>query len=597
MPDAALASAIKVEVDGQPLAADVEPSLVRVVVDDHLLLPDTFELTLQETPDVAIATSAHLRVGAVVKVSTSALGEPTPSLLIHGEVTALEGVYREGKAPLLVARGYDHSHRLSRGRKSATFQNAKYSDVARDIASKVGLQVGRIDDSGSVHDHLGQAGQTDWEFLRSLAREVGFEVAVVEGKLDFRRAAEASGAPEAGDLDAQNPLQLVFGQDLLEFRPRITSSGQVSRVEVRGWDTVAKQAIIATALAGTTAAQLPDGPGSLADRFGSPVLTMESAHQDQGSADRAAAALAEKVGSAFAEASGIARGNPKLKAGAAVNVSQVAAPFAGRYTLSHTRHTYDPRDGYRTQFIVSGRQDRSLMGLIAGGASGGGAAAGGGGRGGGGGGGGGGSSAKGVAVAIVTGTDDPAGLGRVKLSFPWLSADYESHWARVAAPGNGSSRGTVWIPEVNDEVLVAFEGGDSQHPIVIGGLWNGVDTPPPIEMKDGKLQGRKFVSRDGNEIYLWDKPDNSSLGMKTKGDEVVLHVSRTDKELNGNSQGKIVLTATSDIEITATGKVKISGDGGVEITSSAQAKLSGSAGVEVSTSGIAKVSGSQVQLG
>ena len=52
MPDAALASAIKVEIDGQPLAGDVEPALVRVVVDDHLLLPDTFELTLQETPDV-----------------------------------------------------------------------------------------------------------------------------------------------------------------------------------------------------------------------------------------------------------------------------------------------------------------------------------------------------------------------------------------------------------------------------------------------------------------------------------------------------------------------------------------------------------------
>jgi phage protein D/phage baseplate assembly protein gpV len=597
MPDAALASAIKVDVDGQPLAADVEPALVRVVVDDHLLLPDTFELTLQETPDATICDKARLRVGAVVKISTSALGEATPSLLIHGEVTALEGVYREGKAPLLVARGYDHSHRLSRGRKSATFANAKYSDVARDIASKVGLQVGRIDDSGSVHDHLGQAGQTDWDFLRNLAREVGFEVAVAEGKLDFRRPAEAANAPDAGDLDAQNPLQLVFGQDLLEFRPRITSSGQVSRVEVRGWDTVAKQAIIATAQAGTTAAQLPDGPGSLAERFGSPVLTMESAHQDQGSADRAAAALAEKVGSAFAEASGIARGNPKLKAGAAVNVSQVAAPFAGRYTLSHTRHSYDPRDGYRTHFIVSGRQDRSLMGLIAGASGGNGASAGGGGRGGGGGGGGGGSAAKGVAVAIVTDIDDPQMAGRVKLKFPWLAADYVSDWARVAAPGNGVDRGMVWTPEVNDEVLVAFEGGDSQHPFVLGGLWNGADKPPTITVKDGQLERRAFVSRDGNEIYMADKQGDSSLGMKSKGDEVVLHLSGTDQKIEGTSKGKIVLTATGDIEIKATGKVKLSGAGGVEISSDAQAKLSGSAGVEVSTSGVAKVSGSQVQLG
>ncbi len=594
MPDAALASAIKVEVDGQPLDAAVETALLRVVVDDHLHVPDTFEITFQETADMTVAETARLRVGSVVKVSTSAMGDGTPSLLVNGEVTALEGVYREGKAPLLVARGYDHAHRLSRGRGSATFQNVKYSDVARTIASQVGLECGTIDDSGQVHEHVGQTGQTDWEFLRRLAREVGFEVAVVEGKLEFRRPREAADAPEGGDFSSTDPLQLVFGQDLLEFRPRVTSSGQVSSVEVRGWDPATKQAIVGTAQAGTTAARLADDPGSLAGRFGSPVLVVEGGYPSQAAADRAAGALAEQVGSAFAEASGIARGNPRVKAGAAVSVSQVAAPFAGRYTLTHTRHTYDPQDGYRTHFVVSGRQDRSLMGLVAG------AMAGGGGGGGGSGGGSGGSgsgAAAGVVVGIVTDNDDPQQQGRVRLRFPSLSADYESHWARVAAPGNGASRGMVWIPEVNDEVLVAFEGGDRQRPFVVGGLWNGSDTPPPIAVANGKLDRRALVSREGSELYMSDKADDTSLGLQTNGQEVVLHLSRTDKEINGTSQGKIVLTATSDIEIKATGKVKISGDGGVEITSSAQAKLTGSAGVEVGTSGIAKVSGSQVQLG
>jgi phage protein D/phage baseplate assembly protein gpV len=591
VPDAELSSAIKVEVDGRPLDGAAETALIRVVVDDHLHLPDTFELTFQETADMTVAETARLRVGSAVKVSTSALGDGTTSLLISGEVTALEGVYREGKAPLLVARGYDHAHRLSRGRSSATFQNVTYSDIARTIASQVGLPAGTIDESGRVHEHVGQTGQTDWEFLKSLSREVGFEVAVVEGKLEFRRPAEAAAAPEGGDFGSSDPLQLVFGQDLLEFRPRVTSSGQVSRVEVRGWDPATKQAIVGTAQAGTAAAQLPDGPGSLAERFGSPVLIVEGRHPSQGEADRAAEALAERVGSAFAEASGIARGNPRVKAGAAVSVSQVAAPFAGRYTLTHTRHTYDQQNGYRTHFIVSGRQDRSLMGLVAG------AAAGAGGTGGGGGAGAGSGASAGVVVGIVTDNDDPERQGRVKLRFPSLSADYESHWARVAAPGNGASRGMVWIPEVNDEVLVAFEGGDRQRPFVVGGLWNGSDTPPPIEVDNGKLNGRHLVSRDGNQVYLWDKPGNSSVGMKTAGDEVVLLLSRTDRELSGTSDGKIVLTATSDIEINATGTVRISGDRGVEITSSTQTKLSGTAGVELGTSGIAKISGSQVQLG
>ena len=594
MPDAALASAIKVEVDGQALEGEAETALLHIVVDDHLHLPDTFELTFQETPDMAIAEKAHLRIGCAVKVSTSALGDGAPGLLISGEVTACEGVYREGRAPLFVARGYDHAHRLSRGRKSATFQNVKYSDIARTIASQVGLQAGTIDDSGRVHDHVGQAGQTDWEFLKGLAREVGFEVAVVEGKLEFRQPREAAEAPGSGDFQSTNPLQLVFGQELLDFRPRVTSSGQVTRVEVRGWDPVAKQAIVGTAQAGTVAAQLPDDPAGLAGRFGSPVLVVEGSHQSQATADRAAAALAEQVGSAFAEASGVARGNPGLRAGAAVSVSHVAAPFAGRYTITHTRHTYDQVDGYRTHFIVSGRQDRSLMGLVAG------AAAGASSNGTGGSGSGSASSpasSAGVVVGIVTDNNDPESQGRVKLRFPALSADYESFWARVAAPGNGASRGMVWIPEVNDEVLVAFENGDRQRPFVVGGLWNGSDAPPTIEVDNGKLNGRKLVSRDGNEVFMWDKPSNSTLGMSTAGSEVILLLNRLEKELSGTSDGKIVLTATSDIEINATGKVKISGDGGVEIASSAQASLSGQAGVEVSTSGVAKVRGSQVTLG
>jgi len=594
VPDAALASAIKVEVDGQPLDAAAETALLRVVVDDHLHLPDTFEITFQETADMTVVAAARVRVGCAVKVSTSAMGDGTPSLLVSGEVTALEGVYREGKAPLLVVRGYDHAHRLSRGCTSATFQNVKYSDVARTIAAQVGLACGTIDDSGQVHEHVGKTGQTDWEFLKGLAREVGFEVAVVEGKLEFRQPREAADAPEGGDFSSTDPLQLVFGQDLLEFRPRVTSSGQVSSVEVRGWDPATKQAIVGTAKARTTAARLADDPGGLAGRFGSPVLVVEGGYPSQAEADRAAGALAEQVGSAFAEASGIARGNPRVKAGVAVSVSHVAAPFAGRYTLTHTRHTYDPQDGYRTHFVVSGRQDRSLMGLIAGAAAG---SAGGGGGGGGGAGGAGSGVSSGVVVGIVTDNDDPLHEGRVRLRFPSLSADYESHWARVAAPGNGASRGTVWIPEVNDEVLVAFESGDRQRPFVLGGLWNGMDKPPTIAVANGKLDRRALVSREGSELYMSDKAGDTSLGLQTKGQEVVLHLSGTDKEITGTSKGKIVLTATSDIEINATGKVRISGDGGVEITSSAQAKLTGTAGVEVGTSGVAKVSGSQVQLG
>ncbi len=82
----------------------------------------------------------------------------------------------------------------------------------------------------------------------------------------------------------------------------------------------------------------------------------------------------------------------------------------------------------------------------------------------------------GVVIAQVSDTQDPEKAGRVKLTFPWLSADYVSDWARTVQLGAGKDRGWTVLPEVGDEVLVAFEQGDFSRPTVLGGLYNGVDT-------------------------------------------------------------------------------------------------------------------------
>lgn len=583
MPDAAVASAFRIEIDGQPLSSALESSVVHVVVDDHLHLPDTFVITFQESPEMNAAEQARVRIGSRVKISATALGDPSPAPLISGEVTALEGEYRESKAPVLLVRGYDASHRLMRGRISAVHADKKYSDIAGDIAGRTGLERGQIDDSRSVHPFVHQAAQTDWDFLRGLAREIGFEVAVRDGKLDFRNPPEAGAAPEAGDLASTDPLQLVFGQELLEFRPRITAGGQVGQVTVKGWDISAKRDLSAQEPGATTGAELPDSPASLAAAFGSPGhVTGDRPRHTQAEVDAAAKAVAEQIGSAFAEAAGIARGNPKIKAGAAVNVSLVANPFAGRYTLTHTRHVYETRTGYRTYFEISGRQERSLLGLAGGGGSGESVAT---------------PGLGGVQVGIVTDNADPQNLGRVRVRLPYAGVDFVADWARVAAPGNGASRGFVWIPEVDDEVLVAFHHGSVREPYVLGGLWNGADAPPAVEVDGGKLNGRKMVSRDGNEVFFWDKPQNSTLGLATKDQEVIALLNRLEKEFTVSSDGKIILTAQGDIEINATGKVTISGTAGVELSSSASAKVSGDAQLSLESGGVTSVKGSQVSLG
>jgi uncharacterized protein involved in type VI secretion and phage assembly len=113
----------------------------------------------------------------------------------------------------------------------------------------------------------------------------------------------------------------------------------------------------------------------------------------------------------------------------------------------------------------------------------------------------------GVAVGVVTNNQDPQGLGRVKIKFPWLSDGTESDWTKVVAFMAGNNRGAVFLPEVNDEVLVAFEHGDVNFPYVLGGLWNSRD-PPPEKNQDGKNNVRKLRSRSGHEIVFCD--DESS---------------------------------------------------------------------------------------
>lgn len=113
---------------------------------------------------------------------------------------------------------------------------------------------------------------------------------------------------------------------------------------------------------------------------------------------------------------------------------------------------------------------------------------------------------EGVVLGIVTNNQDPENVGRVKVMFPWLESSDESYWARVATLMAGNDRGTFFLPEVEDEVIVAFDHGDINHPYVIGTLWNGVDTPPETN-ENGKNNIRKIKSRSGHEIIFDDNDE------------------------------------------------------------------------------------------
>jgi uncharacterized protein involved in type VI secretion and phage assembly len=174
----------------------------------------------------------------------------------------------------------------------------------------------------------------------------------------------------------------------------------------------------------------------------------------------------------------------------------------------------------------------------------------------------------GVVIGVVSKNKDEDGLNRVKVTFPWLSQDEESHWARVATFMAGEKRGALFLPEVGDEVLVAFEHGDVNRPFVIGVLWNGADKPP-LTNSDGKNNKRLIQSRSGHRIILDDTDGNEKIEIKDKTEKnaIVWDTASntitisTDKDICLKApQGKIVLDA-QEVSIKSSAKTDIEASG------------------------------------
>src|SRR5262245_43482921 len=147
---------------GLPLNPLVAGYVVNVVVDQHLLLPDMFEITFLE--DGNVLPASMITIGTPITISAGAADSMTGETLIEGEVTSIEGEY-EGKVYLTIVRGYEKAHRLQRARRTRSFTNMTDGDIVQRVASEAQIPTGTIEDPGVTHEYLAQLNQTDWEFL------------------------------------------------------------------------------------------------------------------------------------------------------------------------------------------------------------------------------------------------------------------------------------------------------------------------------------------------------------------------------------------------------------------------------------------------
>ena len=562
-----IAAEFGIKIGGKKILPDFLNAIFEVEVEQSIHLPSVFTIrvhlgaTGQSPFDVIDGLMKdYLSQGSEVEISQHFRGRDKH--IMTGEINSVSldlSSTVPGSSLSATIQGYDKSHRLHRGRKTRTFLQSTYSEAVKKVVGEAGLNVA-VDSTSGSQNYIIQHNETDWDFVSRIASRLGYELYFDDGKLHFKKPGEGN----------PRKVKLVWERDLVQFRVRASTAFQNSEVTVLGWDPIKKARIVGTAAKGNGSPKTGEsrsGADQAKSAFGSSkVVMVDMPMSDQEEAKSIAQSLADTMAGDFVTAEGVTFGNPDLAAGVTAEITGIGERFSGEYHVTSTTHLFNRTEGYSTSFVVSGRSPHTLLDLVESGASPRQTVPG------------------GVVVGEVTNIKDPDGLSRVKVKFPWLSDDLESDWARMSAPGAGPNRGFQWLPEVNDEVLVAFEHGDIHRPYILGGLWNDKDKPPSATSElvaSNKTKLRGLTSREGLNLMISDESGGRSIKIAAPDDESKIEIRCDEKVVEILSNGDITITGTrgkifvegQDIEIKSSTNLKLNAGGNIELTAGANLDL------------------------
>jgi phage protein D/phage baseplate assembly protein gpV len=537
-----LAAAMAITIDGQPLGDHGPMHTNEVRVESHAELAGTFRIECWDDHSLKLIDDPPFAIGADVKIDMGFFGGMTE--VITGVVAVVQPSFPQSRPPGLTVIGYDRSHPLRHGTRFRQFHGLNDSGIAGQVAQLHQLRPQTDGTSLPARDAVSHLG-TDWQLLQTLAVRNGFEVKVEGNTLHFRK-------PQA------NPpaITLTWGQDLYNFSPRITASALPQQVRVRDYDDVQAQPVVAvehfTGLSGDykhDAARVPSGIAPAVTPLGE-WLARGPSTPTVVEADRLAGSILNELAEGLISGSGQCVGNPGLKAGELVRIEGIGKRFSGLYRLRQVIHSYDAL-GYVTSFEVGPRHSTTLLEQLRRSLNGGPGSSAGPSD----------SSRMTPLAATVVDTKDPAGRGRARVTFRQFSDDNQGPWARIATLAAGAGTGTVFLPEVGDDVLVLFEQGDINRPIIVGALWDGQNKPPETNA-DGKNNVQMIKTRAGHTIKFDNTAESESLLIEhASGSTIKLDLDGITLE----SKDKLTLKGKS-LEIEAT-------SGNVTVTSPKEVKM------------------------
>jgi phage protein D/phage baseplate assembly protein gpV len=551
-----------VKVNGVELDDDMANAISSLRVDLGLGLVGRTTLRLDD-PGYEIAEENKFVLGAKVEVSLS--GPPSVKLF-SGTITGVKLEQPRDDIATLVVVADDGAYKLTRGTNVRTFTTTKYSDVVSKLAAENGLKAS-VDASTEQFDYLLQTG-TDLEYLNTIVERMGCAWWV-----------EPDDTLHVQKVKVTGPAVTVkFEDTLLDFSVR-ASGLRPTEVKVSGWDPKAQQNVVGQSsppsngnaadlvkpfLGTTPGTKLTDAKASIAET--SPIT--------QGEAETVANSVFGDWESAAVVAQGTVHADGAIKPGITIKVDDVG-PASGNYLVTAVQHTLDHR-GLLTRFTAGSRRPSGLVdtlapptpdpGLIIGG----------------------------LVVGVIT--DNKGPNGEVKVKYIGVDGEVTSPWARVVTLGGGPQRGVVFQPEVNDEVLVGFERGDTRRPVVIGGLYSDKNKLPTSDDKyvtggTGLVDYRRITSRKNHILEFGDGGEPTKqhilLLLGTAPHKLRLGADRFDIEIK-DAKPVLIKSGEASFEITEAGDINIKANNiniqaqmNVKVEAQVQAQLKGAAQMQV----------------
>lgn len=284
--------------------------------------------------------------GAEIEVCMGYGDAKSTPTAVSGVITEITTSFPDGGSPELSIAGYDHGFALTIGKNSRTWSKASDSDAVHEIASFNNLDA-IVETTKEKHKQIEQNQESDWEFLKKLAERNHFELYVDERRtLHFGKPNDKATAV----------VKLAYGEGLLSFKPEANLAGQISKVEVYGWDPKAKKAIVGRATAGEESGLSGKSAGQRLNAFvrdpaKQPTLRLRQPVFTQAEADQRAKAALNERAKQFLTGDGEAIGLPEIRPDRNVELTKLGDPFSKTYYIQQATHKIDG-NGYRTRFKV-----------------------------------------------------------------------------------------------------------------------------------------------------------------------------------------------------------------------------------------------------